>query len=225
VYTFRHQILVLFKLLLLEKKILFRGSSVGPLCSTLLSLISLLPLTLEYGLQESACVRTCKTTNSDDEPDFQSDAKNSTSDNSNSQKKMNISQSSSSRDLRAKREQTSNALIQESDSVEFKNSETNPTVTLGADKTVITKAEEEIVSKPVEKPGDVPDFVTAMQMTASDAGLPLQLFAKGYLCHPYLSLHYLDLLSDTRVRGFVIGATNILFKQKKDLVDVVVEVK
>lgn len=33
----------------------------------------------------------------------------------------------------------------------------------------------------------------------------------------------MDLLSDSRVRGFVVGATNILFKQKRDLVDVVVE--
>lgn len=33
----------------------------------------------------------------------------------------------------------------------------------------------------------------------------------------------MDLLSDAGVRGFVVGATNILFKQKRDLVDVVVE--
>jgi len=45
------------------------------------------------------------------------------------------------------------------------------------------------------------------------------------LCHPYLSLHYLDLLTDVRVKGFLIGTTNVLFKQKKDLVDVIVEVK
>ena len=33
----------------------------------------------------------------------------------------------------------------------------------------------------------------------------------------------MDLLSDPNVRGFLAGATNILFKQKRDLVDVVVE--
>ena len=48
---------------------------------------------------------------------------------------------------------------------------------------------------------------------------------QGYLCHPYLSLPYLDLLGDSRVRGYVIGATNVLFKQKKSLFDVVVEVR
>ena len=43
--------------------------------------------------------------------------------------------------------------------------------------------------------------------------------------HPYLSLHLFDLLSDVSVRGFVIGATNALFRQKTHLVDVVVEVR
>lgn len=44
------------------------------------------------------------------------------------------------------------------------------------------------------------------------------------LCHPYLSLPFLDILSDINLRGFLIGATNILFKQKKMLFDVIVEV-
>jgi hypothetical protein len=44
------------------------------------------------------------------------------------------------------------------------------------------------------------------------------------LCLPYLSLPYLDLLGDINVRGYVVGATNVLFKQKKQLIDVLVEV-
>jgi hypothetical protein len=44
------------------------------------------------------------------------------------------------------------------------------------------------------------------------------------LLHPYLSLHLFDLLSDVNVRGLIFGATNALFRQKSQLVDVVVEV-
>ena len=44
------------------------------------------------------------------------------------------------------------------------------------------------------------------------------------MLHPYLSLHMLHLLTDVSVRGFVIGATNALFRQKTHLIDVVVEV-
>jgi len=72
---------------------------------------------------------------------------------------------------------------------------------------------------------EVPHFLTAVQMSPIEAGFPLALFKKGNLCHPYLSLHYLDLLADSRVKGFLIGTTNILFKQKKDLVDVIVEMQ
>lgn len=48
--------------------------------------------------------------------------------------------------------------------------------------------------------------------------------SQGYLCLPYLSLPYMDLLYDENVRGYIVGATNVLFKQKRQLTDVLVEV-
>lgn len=61
------------------------------------------------------------------------------------------------------------------------------------------------------------------QIDHAECGLPLPLFEDGYLCLPYLSLQYLDLLSDSAVQGFVVGASNVLFKQKRQLFDVLVE--
>ena len=59
----------------------------------------------------------------------------------------------------------------------------------------------------------------------SDAlGFPLPVFTKGVLCHPYLSLQHYDLLRDANVRGFLVGASNMLFKQKRHLLDVIIEV-
>ena len=46
----------------------------------------------------------------------------------------------------------------------------------------------------------------------------------GYLCHPYLSLPYLDILTQPSIHGYVIGATNALFKAKKDLSDVLIDI-
>lgn len=66
--------------------------------------------------------------------------------------------------------------------------------------------------------------MNVIDIESDDCGLPLYIFTKGMLCHPYLSLPFLDILSDINVRGFLIGATNILFKQKKLLFDVIVEV-
>ena len=42
---------------------------------------------------------------------------------------------------------------------------------------------------------------------------------------PYLSLQFYNYLTDVNVRGFLIGASNMLFKQKRHLIDVVVEVR
>lgn len=61
------------------------------------------------------------------------------------------------------------------------------------------------------------------QIDQTECGFPFPLFEDGYLCLPYLSLQYLDLLSDAAVKGFVVGASNVLFKQKRQLFDVLVE--
>lgn len=41
------------------------------------------------------------------------------------------------------------------------------------------------------------------------------------ICRPYLSLPYMDLLSDPSINSYIIGTSNILFKQKRQLADVV----
>lgn len=61
-------------------------------------------------------------------------------------------------------------------------------------------------------------------LSTQTCGFPLAIFTKGSLCLPYLSLPYLDLLSDINVRSYVIGATNILFKQKRQLYDILVDI-
>ncbi len=54
VRAFRQRSLVLFKLLLLERKVLFHQSPVKELCGFLLTLLSLHPGMLERGLDEAA---------------------------------------------------------------------------------------------------------------------------------------------------------------------------
>lgn len=50
------------------------------------------------------------------------------------------------------------------------------------------------------------------------------LSVQGYLCLPYMALQQHHLLSDVAVRGFVAGATNILFRQQRHLSDAIVDV-
>ena len=47
---------------------------------------------------------------------------------------------------------------------------------------------------------------------------------QGYLCLPYMALQQHHLLSDVTVRGFVAGATNILFRQQRHLSDAIIDV-
>ena len=51
-----------------------------------------------------------------------------------------------------------------------------------------------------------------------------KFYLLGNLCHPYLSLSFIDTLSQPCVRGYMIGATNMLFKQKKGVSEVIVDI-
>ncbi|NWI27538.1 AVL9 protein, partial [Sula dactylatra] len=69
----------------------------------------------------------------------------------------------------------------------------------------------------------VPGLISGLE--EDQYGMPLAIFTKGYLCLPYMALQQHHLLSDVTVRGFVAGATNILFRQQKHLSDAIVEVR
>uniref|UniRef100_A0A8C0FGK6 AVL9 cell migration associated n=1 Tax=Bubo bubo TaxID=30461 RepID=A0A8C0FGK6_BUBBB len=69
----------------------------------------------------------------------------------------------------------------------------------------------------------VPGLISGLE--EDQYGMPLAIFTKGYLCLPYMALQQHHLLSDVTVRGFVAGATNILFRQQKHLSDAIVEIE
>ena len=71
----------------------------------------------------------------------------------------------------------------------------------------------------------LPSLSHTGNITNEEVGLPLRVFGRGNLCHPYLSLSYIDTLSQPCVRGYMIGATNMLFKQKKGVAEVIVDIE
>ena len=84
---------------------------------------------------------------------------------------------------------------------------------LGHDKT----AETDIHEYPTST-----NFTKICNSNLEDFGLPLKLFTGGNLCHPYVSLSYLDTLTQPSVHGYIIGATNDLFLHRKGLTDVII---
>lgn len=79
-------------------------------------------------------------------------------------------------------------------------------------------------SEPVSPAQEAKELPMLPVLHQDEFGFPLAIFTKGSICHPYLSLQYFDLLNDVNVRSFVIGATNILFRQKRHLTDVVIDI-
>jgi len=82
----------------------------------------------------------------------------------------------------------------------------------------------EHLSIDVVKPSEVVE-PEKTKLAQDGFGFPLAVFEAGYSCHPYASLQHLELIQGKGVRGFVLGATNILFKQKSQLSDIVITIE
>ena len=72
-----------------------------------------------------------------------------------------------------------------------------------------------------EKDNEIPRLPSLSHtgnITNEEVGLPLRVFGRGNLCHPYLSLSYIDTLSQPCVRGYMIGELYESFVRKGPLV-------
>lgn len=69
------------------------------------------------------------------------------------------------------------------------------------------------------------NFSSLCAIKPEEWAAPMRIFHEGNLCLPYLSLPYMDLLTDPSVKGYIIGASNVLFQQKRQLADVLIDVE
>lgn len=249
ILKFRHKAVLLFKLLLLEKKVIFYCSPVHNLCSAILSLLSLHPGMLEEGLHQSACFRPSRPMspmpqyNLEDEENNEPEIIDNRSKKSITEEKplrnyvtescQNIT--SSNFNVSFTRVNIESSLTVDRSSVDDDLGISEPCESLNGNDYGDRKGDKSSsndINAPFKNVGyDIMGDVTIQtnlslmsQMDLSACGTPLSIFTEGYLCLPYLSLPYMDVLLDPNVRGYVIGATNILFKQKKHLADILVEV-
>lgn len=201
----RHKLLILFKLFLLQKRVIFFGSPVRPTCEMIIGLMSLYPELMKAGFDEVFCVKTSRpispmpsfstSSNNDFDKtvhDFEIDnteRKVSLSNNNNKDDSSITSEENKDRDkANSCIPQTSQQLHRET-SIDALYSTMGPYCSIKSDKW----------------------------------SAPIPIFQNGNLLCPYLSLPYMDLLQDPSVHSYVIGASNILFKQKRQLADVFVE--
>ncbi|KAF7641672.1 hypothetical protein LDENG_00275080 [Lucifuga dentata] len=250
---FRHKVLILFKLILLEKKVLFYVSPVNRLVGALMTVLSLFPGVIEHGLVDSShyrpkssmsedlsllegvsgaedfvSVSVTDVTNTTPEPDGKempkctaessSSATSGGGDNNHLKPPSHTSPESSESDW----ETLDPSVLEEGgakDSAEGKEAGSELPDTFDS------KAGSPITVQPQaagDQGGVTQGLVSGLE--EDQFGLPLAIFTKGYLCLPYMALQQHHLLSDVTVRGFVAGATNILFRQQRHLSDAIVEV-
>ncbi|XP_054427311.1 late secretory pathway protein AVL9 homolog [Pteronotus mesoamericanus] len=269
VLHFRHKVLILFKLILLEKKVLFYISPVNKLVGALMTVLSLFPGMIEHGLRDCSQYRPRKSTSEDaglqeNNPpadDFVSMSAFNIS-NTNSEAVKKIVMGNHGGDAAIKTEEPLFPAEDSSQGQELRDSnqylkppsrpspESSESDWETLDPSVLEdpalKEREQVGSEQTNSfpkelvPSDSPPITVQPQASTGQAvlvpglisgleedqyGMPLAIFTKGYLCLPYMALQQHHLLSDVSVRGFVAGATNILFRQQKHLSDAIVEVE
>lgn len=236
ILQWKHKAVLLFKLLLLEKRVIFYKSPVLPLCSTILTLVSLFPEMMENGLHQSACIRLSRPMSP--MPEFAEEASPDSSP---------VKYSSVSKNETSFKEVMQNGKSLESSPVSITESSSDNHINKTdliengleiTESTNLTKEESNGVNSIGEKSNSLRRDISSdtiadsahcnmsylTQLSTELCGFPLSVFTKGSLCLPYLSLPYLDLLTDVNVRSYVVGATNILFKQKRQLYDILVDI-
>ncbi|KOC69142.1 Late secretory pathway protein AVL9 like protein [Habropoda laboriosa] len=213
ILQFRHKAVLLFKLLLLERKIVFYQSPVQPLCAAILTLLSLFPGMIEHGLQQAACVRPSRPMSPIPTFDEEEMSINNIDNNLSSTNSVKHNISDTVKEHINGNSNRNSLCINDNKSIEtMERVQSINTITLSTTDTDNTL--------PRDTSNDALSDVRLTNNITQIAHLN-----KGYLCLPYLSLPYLDLLADINVRGYIVGATNVLFKQKKQLIDVLVEVE
>ncbi|KRY20736.1 Late secretory pathway protein AVL9 -like protein [Trichinella patagoniensis] len=191
-HTYRHRTLMLFKLVLLEKRIFFNISPVGSLCSNILALISLFPSIGEIGMIDFGMSHSASYSPLLEDSNLKSDEMNSSKEDNDNSLPLNTSNDDNDDDDGSGGdggggEQTSECK---------RNSETR----------------------------HLSNNTIATELPLDAYGFPLAIFTKGSVLHPYLSLPYMDWLESDHVRAYVVGFTNTLFKQKKELFDAMITI-
>ncbi|CAJ1081696.1 late secretory pathway protein AVL9 homolog [Xyrichtys novacula] len=242
---FRHKVLILFKLILLEKKVLFYVSPVNRLVGALMTVLSLFPGMIEHGLVDSSHYRPKSSVSEDlsmvesvsgaeefvsvsvtditlegegegtGQPESLSSGNGTEGDNHLLKPPSRTSPESSESDW----ETLDPSVLEEGapkEAAEGKEAESELKDAFDS------KPGTPITMQP-QSGGIIQGLISGLE--EDQYGLPLPIFTKGYLCLPYMALQQHHLLSDVTVRGFVAGATNILFRQQRHLSDAVVDVE
>ncbi|XP_023167958.1 late secretory pathway protein AVL9 homolog [Drosophila hydei] len=245
VLHWRHKSLMLFKLLLLQRRVVCFGSPVRGMCVLILGMASLIPRLLEKGFQEVACVRTSRplspmpdftdslqreaeaVAEADAETDVVAEAEDLTvvssaasagsqCCNSSGNTSPHTTPNSQSHDSSCPTTTPTHNELQRIDSTESGTSAGGGGKRSGRSSSLTREASVDTLAS---------NLAALCAINPDEYRAPVSIFASGNLCLPYLSLPYMDLLSDPMVLSYIIGTSNVLFQQKRQLADVLVDIE
>ncbi|CAH8436852.1 unnamed protein product [Schistosoma rodhaini] len=251
VRVYKRDALCLFKLLLLERRILFTGDSGGTVSNWMLTLLSLYPDMLRSGLSQCSFIDRSWIS----ETSYWSNINDPSSNSFNSYQypseesltKINGRVSEQHIDLTLNKEENFQLTL----NVDSKNSANNLDSQRNHIKTLSdtlhTELEQPVINESFQKYQTI-KFSLNSPFPTDDWGFPLSVFTKSYLAPLYIPLGLMDILlehsslhmssrssinlpssgnqsltlTDRSVRGFVAGATNPLLQSNKQLTEVFV---
>lgn len=216
ILKWRHKTLLLFKLFLLQRRVVCFSSPVRNMCTLILGVASLFPKLMQKGFQEVACVRTSRPLSP--MPDFSTTGKN---------RENNFQITTKDCDNETISETISNCMEPKGEIVEGIEKASEMYELNRADSIESDAKKSDRNSLP--RDASVDTLASTLHPLISIKPelwhAPIPIFASGHLCLPYLSLPYMDLLTDPSVLSYIIGTSNILFHQKKNLADVQIDVE
>uniref|UniRef100_A0AAG5D313 UDENN domain-containing protein n=1 Tax=Anopheles atroparvus TaxID=41427 RepID=A0AAG5D313_ANOAO len=257
----RHKILILFKLLLLQKRVVCFGSPVHPTCALILGIVSLQPELISKGFQQVACVKTSRPMSP--MPTFGTPIEEEVAHPAGAHVSQTVPvpkigvDRSTDKNNRGARELTVNAQeitasdreVEETSDIDGRsiasarevNVDTTPSTSSGSPASSASLSEVEPggqdycgstvrasagggIVREMSVDTIASNFSSLCAIEPTEWGAPLRIFHEGNLCLPYISLPYMDLLSDPSVKGYIIGASNVLFQHKRHLADVMIDV-
>ncbi|XP_023309531.2 late secretory pathway protein AVL9 homolog [Lucilia cuprina] len=261
VLQWRHKTLQLFKLFLLQRRVVCFGSPVRNMCALILGISSLIPRLLEKGFQEVACVRTsrplspmpdyteslikaddCKEgveTALEEKEDLKTEKEEHilTSDidscvtaavggggGGDSVDNTSCSiMSATTESIKSNNSDSSSTPTGKDAEASDASSVTNVSVEVGGSKRL--ERSNSFTRQPSEDTSSIATLTALTMVNPDEYRAPISIFASGNLCLPYLSLPYMDLLTDPSVLSYVIGTSNVLFQQKHHLSEVLVDIE
>lgn len=232
ILSFRHRTLILFKLLLIEKRLIFFGSAAG-LGAIVLTLVSLFPKLLENGLYYA----------SGEEPKLEKDE--NVNDERQNESIIDNDDAISHKSIRSEHDVMKSPILEQiadglnklgrrgstllKDFIEVEYMDlSDDEVPVGLEEPGLHEVAGfgslvlELPTPPREEPR--PEVIPESSFDCDSMGYPLSIFSGNYLLMPYACLQQHSLLKDvSRHNGFVVASSNVLFKAQRHLSDVMVE--